>query len=83
MVIEINKCILEPPSRLPAAGSRSVRPITSQFMAKYDNREDQRIAQIHSMATLGASCFIWFMGEKVSNHQKSHLAVIYLTLQKN
>ena len=39
---------LKPPSRHPAAGTWSCAP---QFMAKYDNREDQRISQTHRTAT--------------------------------
>ena len=39
---------LKPPSRHPAAGTWSCTP---QFMAKYDNREDQRISQTHRTAT--------------------------------
>ena len=39
---------LKPPSRHPAAGTWSCAP---QFMAKYDNREDQRISQTHHTAT--------------------------------
>ena len=39
---------LKPPSRHPAVGTWSYAP---QFMAKYDNREDQRISQTHRTAT--------------------------------
>ena len=39
---------LKPLSRHPAVGTWSCAP---QFMAKYDNREDQRISQTHRTAT--------------------------------
>ena len=45
------KCILNHlPDILPQALG-PVRLITSQFMVKHDNREDQRISQTHCMAT--------------------------------
>ena len=49
------KCILKPPSRHPAAGTRSCAP---DYFAKYNNREDHRSIARRPMMLLGASCSV-------------------------
>ena len=55
-----------------------VRLITSQFMAEYDNREDQQISQTHRMATHAAPWSFLFNNAESCVMINRHSTVYFL-----